>query len=525
MHRFLFTIGFTGKSAEEFFALLRQAGVQTVIDVRQNRGGQLSAFAKHPDLEFFLEETAGISYRHEPLLAPCPELRKKYQSDNDWAAYEAEFFALMKERGVPQAVDTTAWPDKVALLCREAGPEKCHRRLAADLLAGRWRAEGDEVEIQHLIASKARGKGKAAVAQAISPIEVAPPRSASVIASARTSAGASAGGKISGVAIVGSAAALGSRRVQSEDVDRAFGMPLGKLRERAGIESLAYATTEQNELTLGAEALRQAMHVARCAPGEIDWVLATSETHREYPSLAAQLHKSVAARESCGALDVGGACLGLLNALAVAQSFMESGAARTVAIVTADVHSGTLSPRRVAGEFGGLFGDGASAFVLRAVFEGQQTGEYQLGKFVFGCASQYAEAICVADTNDGGLAVRFDGEALSRAAITRMERVIGTVETESGIARGEVGMFATHQPNPRLVALLAKQCGVAPAAFPGVARTAGNLGASTCGVALHTALQSTGSELGMRKPIFLASLGPGLLFGGGWLKVRSRPSL
>jgi 3-oxoacyl-[acyl-carrier-protein] synthase III len=463
--------------------------VQTVIDVRQNRGGQLSAFAKHPDLEFFLEETAGISYRHEPLLAPSPELRKKYQSDNDWAAYEVEFFVLMKERGVPQAVDTSTWPDKVALLCTEAGPEKCHRRLAADLLAERWRAEGDEVEIQHLISSKARGKSKAAKAQAISPIEVAPPRSASVIASANWS------GKISGVAMAGSAAALGSRRVQSEDVDRAFGMPLGKLRERAGIESLAYATSEQNELTLGAEALRQAMHVARCAPADIDWVLATSETHREYPSLAAQLHKSVAARKSCGALDVGGACLGLLNALAVAQSFIESGAARTVAIVTADVHSRTLSPRRVAGEFGGLFGDGASAFVLRAVFGGQEAGEYQLGKFVFGCASQYAEAICVADTNDGGLAVRFDGEALSRAAITRMERVIGTVEAESGIARGEVGMFATHQPNPRLVALLAKQCGVAAAAFPAIARTAGNLGASTCGVALHTALQaSAGSE-------------------------------
>lgn len=521
MHRFLFTIGFTGKSAEEFFALLRQAGVQTVIDVRQNRGGQLSAFAKHPDLEFFLEETADISYRHEPLLAPSPELRKKYHSDNDWAAYEMEFFALMKERGVPQAVDTTAWPDKVALLCTEAGPEKCHRRLAADLLAERWRAEGDEVEIQHLIAPKARGKGKAAKTQAIATTEMTLPAiTASVVSSASTS------GKISGVAMAGSAAALGSRRVQSEDVDRAFGMPLGKLRERAGIESLAYATAEQNELTLGAEALRQAMHVARCLPADIDWILATSETHREYPSLAAQLHKSVAARESCGALDVGGACLGLLNAMAVAQSFMESGAAGTVAIVTADVHSRTLSPRRVAGEFGGLFGDGASAFVLRAVFEGQETGEYLLGKFVFGCASQYAEAICVADSNDGGLKVQFDGEALSRAAITRMERVIGAVEAESGIARGDVGMFATHQPNPRLVALLAKQCGVALAAFPGIARTAGNLGASTCGVALHTALQSAaGSEQGMRKPIFLASLGPGLLFGGGWLRMRERPSL
>ena len=119
----------------------------------------------------------------------------------------------------------------------------------------------------------------------------------------------------------GWAATLGARRVPSEEVDRAFGMPLGKLRERAGIESLSYASPEQNELTLGDDALRQALHVADCPPAELDWIIATSETHREYPSLAAQLHKQIGARESCGALDVGGACLGLLNALATAQSF------------------------------------------------------------------------------------------------------------------------------------------------------------------------------------------------------------
>jgi 3-oxoacyl-[acyl-carrier-protein] synthase III len=114
--------------------------------------------------------------------------------------------------------------------------------------------------------------------------------------------------------------------------------------------------------------------------------------------------------------------------------------------------------------------------------------------------------------------VQFDGEALSRAAITRMERVLTSVELRSGIPRASVGSFATHQPNPRLVALLAKQCGVSPSAFPPVARVYGNLGSSTCGAALHEALRNASRlATGDRRPIFLASLGPGLLFGGGWL--------
>jgi len=70
------TIGFAGKTAEEFFALLTQAGVKKLIDIRENRGGQLSGFAKYPDLAFFLQRIAGIAYTHEPRLAPSPEIRK-----------------------------------------------------------------------------------------------------------------------------------------------------------------------------------------------------------------------------------------------------------------------------------------------------------------------------------------------------------------------------------------------------------------------------------------------------------------
>jgi 3-oxoacyl-[acyl-carrier-protein] synthase-3 len=317
------------------------------------------------------------------------------------------------------------------------------------------------------------------------------------------------------VAIIGSSATTGSRLIPSEEVDRAFGMPIGKLRSRAGIESLAYAAGGENELVLGARAAQEALRDASFGAHQLDWIVATSETHHDYPSLSAQLHSRLLVRENCGALDVGGACLGLLNALAVAQSLIGSGQAQTIA---ADVHSRTLTPGRVAGEFGGLFGDGASAFILRREESTDPNGGYRLGEFLFGCVGQYAAAIQVTDAKDGGLTVRFDGEALSRAAITRMEKVLAAVELRSGISRTAVGGFATHQPNPRLVTLLAKQLGVPPSAFPPIAKSSGNLGSSTCGAALHAALQAAAKQArGKRQPIFLASLGPGLLFGGAWL--------
>jgi uncharacterized protein (DUF488 family) len=138
MRRLQCTIGFTGKPAEEFFDLLRGAGVQSVIDVRQNRTGRFSVFAKHPDLEFFLRQIGNVGYRHEPLLGPSPDLRTAYQEDKDWTACEEGFLSLLKQGAVPKRLDTSSWPANVALLCTEPGPEKCHRRLVAEVLAEHW---------------------------------------------------------------------------------------------------------------------------------------------------------------------------------------------------------------------------------------------------------------------------------------------------------------------------------------------------------------------------------------------------
>jgi len=149
------TIGFAGKTAEQFFSLLTQAGVRRVVDIRENRSGQLSGYAKHPDLEFFLARIAGIDYGHEPLLAPTPEMRKAYRKIKDWPQYEATFLALMRERGFPGSVELPVSAGTLALLCSEAGPEKCHRRLVAELLAEHLRTRGHAVQVRHLVTEKA----------------------------------------------------------------------------------------------------------------------------------------------------------------------------------------------------------------------------------------------------------------------------------------------------------------------------------------------------------------------------------
>jgi uncharacterized protein (DUF488 family) len=154
MNTSLCTIGFAGKTAEEFFLLLAQAGVKRLIDIRENRHGQLSGFAKYPDLVFFLHRIAGIAYTWEPRLAPTPEIRNNYRTTKDWDTYEVSFLQLMRERDIPRALEPLDLDGTLAFLCSEPGPEKCHRRLVAELLAEYSRGQGHTVEIHHLVAGK-----------------------------------------------------------------------------------------------------------------------------------------------------------------------------------------------------------------------------------------------------------------------------------------------------------------------------------------------------------------------------------
>lgn len=143
----LFTIGFTQKSAREFFEKLRQAGVKRVIDVRLNNRSQLAGFAKQDDLAYFLKELGGMDYIHLPELAPTQEMLDAYRKDKgSWADYEQKFLKLIKQRRIEETVSAEML-QQGCLLCSEHLPHRCHRRLVAEYL----KAKLGSVEIQHLL--------------------------------------------------------------------------------------------------------------------------------------------------------------------------------------------------------------------------------------------------------------------------------------------------------------------------------------------------------------------------------------
>lgn len=143
----LYTIGFTKKNARQFFEALKRAGVKKLVDIRLNNTSQLAAFTKKDDLEYFAQAICSISYHHFPSLAPTQDILdalKKHKGS--WADYETRFQALMQQRGAIEKLDRAFFEAPCCLLCSEATPEHCHRRLVAEGMKRRW----PDLEIVHL---------------------------------------------------------------------------------------------------------------------------------------------------------------------------------------------------------------------------------------------------------------------------------------------------------------------------------------------------------------------------------------
>jgi uncharacterized protein (DUF488 family) len=142
----LYTIGFTQKSAKEFFELLKGVNVDILIDVRLNNTGQLAGFTKKRDLAFFLE-LVGIQYQHWKDFAPTKEMRTKYHNCWNWLEYEREYRTLVQHRDALRHLDGTSFQNTtLCLMCSEPTSGKCHRRLAAEMIA----QEIGNLEIVHL---------------------------------------------------------------------------------------------------------------------------------------------------------------------------------------------------------------------------------------------------------------------------------------------------------------------------------------------------------------------------------------
>ena len=141
----LFNIGFTQKSAEEFFGILKDNKIDCLVDIRLNPNGQLSRFAFEKDLPYFLDKLVdGCKYVHRDDIAPQKELLAEVRTkgsamSKDYKLFEKAFNQYLEnESNIENFVKQFNKYQNVVLLCSEPTTEKCHRRLVSSMLLNKF---------------------------------------------------------------------------------------------------------------------------------------------------------------------------------------------------------------------------------------------------------------------------------------------------------------------------------------------------------------------------------------------------
>lgn len=127
----IYTIGFSQKSAKDFFYSIKDNHIEILIDIRLNNSSQLAGFTKNKDLEFFLSEISNCKYSHDTIFAPTDKILKDYKNNIiSWEEYNSLYNKLILERNmINHFINQYSHYNNVCLLCTEKYPINCHRRI------------------------------------------------------------------------------------------------------------------------------------------------------------------------------------------------------------------------------------------------------------------------------------------------------------------------------------------------------------------------------------------------------------
>jgi uncharacterized protein (DUF488 family) len=131
----IFTIGYEGATMDGFIAVLKEAGVERVIDVRALPLSRRPGFSKTP-LSGALEQ-AGIDYVHLKALGTPAEGRSAARAGRhrDLERIYAGQLELPEAMAQSAQMIELASEKPSALLCFERDPAHCHRTLLLKAVA------------------------------------------------------------------------------------------------------------------------------------------------------------------------------------------------------------------------------------------------------------------------------------------------------------------------------------------------------------------------------------------------------
>ncbi len=300
--------------------------------------------------------------------------------------------------------------------------------------------------------------------------------------------------------------------------------------ERTGIEERRFADVGVYPSDLALEASRAALERAGLVPHDLDLIVfATLSPDFVFPGPGVILQRKLGLCDGenakfVPALDVRNQCSGFLYGLGTATAMVQSGSAKHVLVVGAEVHSAALDLTTRGRAVSTLFGDGAGAVIVSRTDEPRGVCTW-----VLGADGRHAEILCQKvwdmgqrpfipqDANGVGqvqpelMWAYMEGKKVFKHAVLRLTESLMRVFAQADVCLDDVDLFLFHQANLRINQYLAQQLGIPNEKVLNNIQRYGNTTAATLPILMAEAERSGRLKPGMK--VAVAAFGSGFTWG------------
>ena len=305
------------------------------------------------------------------------------------------------------------------------------------------------------------------------------------------------------------------RRLTNQDLEKLVDTSDDWIVQRTGIRERRIAAPDQVTSTLALNAARLALADARMEPDEIDLVICATVTgDQPFPATACRLGLDLGCKRA-GGFDLGAACSGFVFSSQVAAGMIQSGQAKNILVVGAEILSRILdySDRNTCV----LFGDGAGAAVYTSL---ERAGR---GEFLGGSIGMEGGAEGILAQPAGGSRhpatastveqklhyMKMGGTKVFRFAVRVFAELVQGVIDKYG--RDQIGVIVPHQVNQRIIESAMEQLSMPmDSVFCNIDRY-GNTSAASVPIALREALEAGRLQKG--KLVVMPAFGAGMAWG------------
>ncbi len=280
---------------------------------------------------------------------------------------------------------------------------------------------------------------------------------------------------------------------------------------RTGIRERHIAAEGEFTSDLSTQAARQAIKAAGIQAQDIDLIIvATTTPDRVFPSTACLMQDKLGI-SGCPAFDIQAVCSGFVYAMATADSFIKSGAAKCALVVGAETMSRITDWTDRSNCI--LWGDGAGAVIMTA---SDKLGILSSHLHADGSYTNLLNVPSGVSKRDGGSTIVMEGNPVFKVAVNTLDAIVDETLAANGLQKSDIDWLVPHQANIRILQSTAKKLGMDMERVVVTVDKHGNTSAASIPLALDVAVRDGRIKRG--ETILMEAFGGGFTWGSVLLK-------